>query len=119
MMDEAGVDRAIIVPPSWEGDRNDYALDAAGARPDRFRVMGRIALKDKRAPHLLAAWKQQPGMLGVRLTFLRAQASRVRDDYRQRIAHLTDELTFLTDVDRNCIMGRSILARLGLSVDPD
>ena len=25
-MDEAGVDRAVIVPPSWEGDRNDYAL---------------------------------------------------------------------------------------------
>ena len=23
MMDEAGVDRAVIVPPSWPGDRND------------------------------------------------------------------------------------------------
>src|SRR5262245_2164370 len=28
MMDEAGVDRAVIVPPSWPGDRNDYALEA-------------------------------------------------------------------------------------------
>jgi predicted TIM-barrel fold metal-dependent hydrolase len=25
----AGVDRAILVPPSWEGYRNDYALTAA------------------------------------------------------------------------------------------
>ena len=25
-MDEAGVARAVLVPPSWEGDRNDLAL---------------------------------------------------------------------------------------------
>jgi predicted TIM-barrel fold metal-dependent hydrolase len=25
-MQEAGVDRAVIVPPSWEGERNDLAL---------------------------------------------------------------------------------------------
>src|SRR5262245_44064178 len=29
MMDDAGVDRVVIVPPSWPGDRNDYALEAA------------------------------------------------------------------------------------------
>ena len=29
LMDEAGVDRAVIVPPSWPGDRNDYGLEAA------------------------------------------------------------------------------------------
>lgn len=33
IMDEAGVDRAIVVPPSWEGDRNDYALEAARKYP--------------------------------------------------------------------------------------
>src|SRR5437899_3175302 len=27
-MKEAGVDRAVLVPPSWEGDRNDLALAA-------------------------------------------------------------------------------------------
>jgi predicted TIM-barrel fold metal-dependent hydrolase len=26
LMDEAGVDRVLIVPPSWEGDRIDYAM---------------------------------------------------------------------------------------------
>ena len=43
-MDEAGVDRAVIVPPSWEGDRNDLALAAARAHPDRLAVMGRFTV---------------------------------------------------------------------------
>ena len=30
-MDEAGVDAAVLVPPAFEGDRNDYCLDAARA----------------------------------------------------------------------------------------
>ncbi len=34
MMDEADVDRVVIVPPSWEGDRNDYALEAVRRYPD-------------------------------------------------------------------------------------
>ena len=40
-MDAAGVARVVIVPPSWEGDRNDLALEAARLHPDRFAVMGR------------------------------------------------------------------------------
>jgi len=31
LMDEAGVNRVLIVPPSWEGDRIDYALEACEA----------------------------------------------------------------------------------------
>ena len=68
MMDEAGVDRAVIVPPSLN-DRNDYALEAAKRHPDRFGVMGRIELEDPNSAALLPTWKQQPGMLGVRVTF--------------------------------------------------
>ncbi|RMF85558.1 MAG: amidohydrolase, partial [Nitrospinota bacterium] len=33
-MEAAGVDRVVIVPPSWEGDRNDLALEAARQHPD-------------------------------------------------------------------------------------
>ena len=69
-MDEAGVDAAVLVPPSLEGDRNDLSLAAAQKYPDRFAVMGRIAI-DQPVPDKLATWKQQPGMLGVRLTFHR------------------------------------------------
>ena len=36
-MDAAGVDRVVIVPPSWEGDRNDLALAAAR----RIRIASR------------------------------------------------------------------------------
>src|SRR6202142_2139190 len=42
LMDQAGVDRVVVVPPSWPGDRNDYALDAARRYPDRLAGMGRI-----------------------------------------------------------------------------
>ena len=79
MMDEAGVDRVVIVPPSWEGERNDYALEAARKYPNRFAVMGRILLGSKQAPGLLATWRDQPGMLGVRHTFNGAQTSWLTD----------------------------------------
>jgi predicted TIM-barrel fold metal-dependent hydrolase len=68
-MDRAGVDRAVIVPPSWEGDRNDLALEAARQHPDRFAVMGRLALERPESRSLLADWRRQPGMLGLRFTF--------------------------------------------------
>lgn len=41
-MKKAGVDRAILVPPSWEGDRNDLANDAASSHPEEFATMGRF-----------------------------------------------------------------------------
>jgi L-fuconolactonase len=69
LMDEAGVDRVIIVPPSWVGDRNDYALEAVRRYPERFRVMGRFPIQDRQAGALLPRWKKQFGMLGIRLTF--------------------------------------------------
>jgi predicted TIM-barrel fold metal-dependent hydrolase len=80
LMDEAGVDRAVIVPPSWPGDRNDYGLEAARRYPGRFAVMGRIPLQDPKSAQLLPKWKEQPGMLGIRVTFLRgAQVNWVTD----------------------------------------
>jgi len=68
-MDEAGVGRVVIVPPSWEGDRNDLALAAARSHPDRFAVMGRLALERAESRALIAGWKKQQGMLGLRFTF--------------------------------------------------
>jgi L-fuconolactonase len=68
-MDEAGVDRAVLIPPSWEGDYNDLVLEAAQWRPDRFAAMGRISLAKPESRTLVPTWKKQPGMLGIRLTF--------------------------------------------------
>jgi predicted TIM-barrel fold metal-dependent hydrolase len=70
-MDQASVDGVILVPPSFDADRNDYALEAAGKHPGRFAVMGRVALQAGAARATLTRWKEQPGMLGVRLTFHR------------------------------------------------
>ena len=44
-MNEGGVDRVVLVPPGWEGERNDLALAAASRHPDRFAVMGRIDME--------------------------------------------------------------------------
>src|SRR5205085_2149516 len=79
MMDEAGVDRVVIVPPSWEGDRNDYALEAATKCPDRFAVMGRVALDQPEVRNLIPTWRDQPGMLGIRVNFSHRQASWLED----------------------------------------
>jgi predicted TIM-barrel fold metal-dependent hydrolase len=68
-MEAASVDRAVIVPPSWEGDRNDLALEAARLHPDRFAVMGRLAVERPESRALVPRWKEQPGMLGLRFTF--------------------------------------------------
>jgi len=69
MMDEAGVDRVVIVPPSWPGDRNDYALEATRRYPRRFRIMGKIPLQDPKGAALLPKWREQPGMAGLRVIF--------------------------------------------------
>jgi predicted TIM-barrel fold metal-dependent hydrolase len=70
-MDAAGVDRAVIVPPSWVGENNDEAIEAAAKYPRRFAVMGRFDPKRPDAFQALAAWRQQPYMLGIRLTLFR------------------------------------------------
>ena len=78
-MDEAGVDRVVIVPPSWEGVRNEYAMEAAKKWPRRFAVMGRLRLDDPKSREALATWKDQPGMLGIRHTFNRMQTGWLTD----------------------------------------
>src|SRR4029077_16210036 len=66
-MDTAGVARVVIVPPSWAGHPTDWALEAARLHPNRFAVMGRppLVLAER---HLLDRWRDQPGMLGIRVT---------------------------------------------------
>ena len=67
-MNGAGVERAVIVPPSWEGDRNDLAIAAASLHPTRVGVMGRLDLRHPLSGDL-SRWRDQTGMLGVRHTF--------------------------------------------------
>jgi L-fuconolactonase len=68
-MDVAGVQRCVLVPPTWEDDRNDTSLEAARLHPDRFAVMGRMKIHRPESRALMATWKSQPHMLGIRMTF--------------------------------------------------
>jgi L-fuconolactonase len=74
-MDAAGVNRAILVPPSWDGDRNDLCLEAAQQYPDRFAVMGRMNMESPDSPAKMATWCRQRGMLGLRCSFNRPKWS--------------------------------------------
>ncbi len=79
MMDEAGVDRAIIVPPTWPGDNNDHALEAAERYPHRFAIMGRFPVERSDLARLLPSWKSQRGMLGIRVAFNHEKARWIVD----------------------------------------
>ncbi len=68
-MDEGGVDRAILVPPSWEGDRNDHAIAATRNHPGRVAGMGRLDPDAPGAREQMPRWREQPGMLGLRFLF--------------------------------------------------
>ena len=68
-MAEAGVDRAILVPPSFAGGRNEFSLEAAAKYPEQFAVMGAIKLNKPEARQILENFMKEPAALGVRLTF--------------------------------------------------
>lgn len=74
-MDGAGVARCVLVPPTWEADRNDTSLDAAHRYPDRFAVMGRLSLTNPESRRKIARWKEEPHMLGIRMVFSRGQSA--------------------------------------------
>jgi L-fuconolactonase len=69
-MDAAGVDRAIMVPPSAVGFQNATCLEAAAKYPERLAVMGLFnPLRDGFEAEM-ASLLTQPGMLGLRMSFL-------------------------------------------------
>jgi predicted TIM-barrel fold metal-dependent hydrolase len=68
-MEEAGVDRAILVPPSFAGAYPEYSLEAASKYPEQFAVMGSVPLNSPDGHRVLEHLLSQPGALGVRLTF--------------------------------------------------
>ena len=69
-MDESGVDAAVIHPPSWDPNSGALALEAARQHPNRLSILGNFPLDKPESRELIAGWKQQPGMLGLRFTFL-------------------------------------------------
>jgi len=68
-MDAVGVNRAILVPPTWVGDNNQSVLEAAAKYRSRFAVVGRFNPRAPDAREQLERWLDQLNMLGIRMTF--------------------------------------------------
>src|SRR5690242_5156928 len=71
LMDEGGVDAAVIHPPSWGPKDDVLAAQAVRDYLGRFAIMGKLPLEtpESSAP-LVATWRDTPGNLGLRFTFL-------------------------------------------------
>jgi len=70
-MDAAGVNRVLLHPPSWDPVANEVAIEAAKQHPDRLAILGFFDLSKAENRKLVATWKNQPGMLGLRFAFLK------------------------------------------------
>jgi predicted TIM-barrel fold metal-dependent hydrolase len=70
LMDEGGVDGAVIHPPGWDPNSTALALRAVRDYPGRFAIMGALPLDKPESRQRVATWRQQPGMLGLRYGFL-------------------------------------------------
>jgi predicted TIM-barrel fold metal-dependent hydrolase len=76
-MDEAGVNAAVIHPPGWDPNSAEMALQAVRDYPGRFAIMGTLPLDHPRSRERITTWRMQPGMLGLRYTFLHDPAKRL------------------------------------------
>lgn len=70
-MDEAGVDGAVLHPPSWDPGSNEMAVEAATRYPDKFCIMGWFPLDDPSQRVRIETWKQRKGMVGLRWSLTR------------------------------------------------
>ncbi len=69
-MAQAGVDAAVIHPPSTLGEAvNVLAVDAVRQHPDKFCILGNFDLQRPDRLDIVKHWRQRPGMLGFRFTF--------------------------------------------------
>jgi predicted TIM-barrel fold metal-dependent hydrolase len=76
LMDDGGVDAAVIHPPEWDPGATELAFRAVRDYPDRFAIMGSLPLDQPGSRARIAGWRQQPGMLGLRYIFLHDPARR-------------------------------------------
>ena len=70
LMDAGGVDAAVIHPPGWDPGATAMAFAAVRDYPGRFAIMGALPLDRPESRALVATWRSQPGMLGLRYGFL-------------------------------------------------
>ena len=80
LMDEGGVDAAVIHPPGWDPGSTEMAIEAVQNYPGRFAILGTLPLDRPHSLPLIATWKDTPGMLGLRYVFLNNTAQQLLHD---------------------------------------
>ena len=69
-MKSAGVDAAVIHPPSSLGEPpNELAVRAVKLHPEKFCILGHFDLQAPNREEIVKHWRERPGMLGFRYTF--------------------------------------------------
>ena len=81
-MDGAGVDAALIHPPSWDPASNDMAVEAVRAHPGRFAIMANLELNRPETRETVEHWKTRarPGQLGLRTALVLADQKTWHND---------------------------------------
>ena len=80
LMDDAGVDAAIINPPGWDPGADDMAAAAVADHPDRFAIVGSVLPDEVDDPESIAGWRATTGQLGLRTFFLNSEARKALED---------------------------------------
>jgi predicted TIM-barrel fold metal-dependent hydrolase len=70
LMDEAGVDAAVIHLVHWDPNCHRVAADAVAKYPGRFAMLGELPPLDPQSKHRVANLLDQPGVLGLRYVML-------------------------------------------------
>ncbi len=70
LMDEAGVDAAVIHMVHLDPNCHQVAADAVAKYPGRFAILDELSPRDPRSKDLVASWYDQPGMLDLRYVLL-------------------------------------------------
>src|SRR5260370_26229020 len=66
-MAEAGVDAAVVHPPSTLGEKvNELAVEAVRRHPDKFCILGHFHLQSPERDAIVNNLRQRPSVLGLR-----------------------------------------------------
>ena len=72
-MAAAGVDAALIHPPSWDPRSHEVAVEAARADPHKFAILGYLPPNEPDSRERINRWKNDPGVLGLRYALVRPE----------------------------------------------
>jgi L-fuconolactonase len=93
LMNEAGVDRAVLVQPSVYGWDNSYLCEWVGRRPDRFVGVCLVDPQSQGAAEELRRWCGDRGCRGVRINTIGSEdAAWVLDHIREPLWRTAEEL---------------------------